>query len=149
MLPRMGAPVGTQSEQLQIDFHQFADDVVLSLVGEVNLITAPALDEELDRAVALICDGRLVIDMAGMEFIGSAGIGPIARALVRAMGRGVSVVVQNPRQEDRRLFDHLEMPVWDVEVRAPQRQTMPLTRDRSPCEPHPAGSASSGPMWPN
>ncbi len=56
---------------------------VLTLAGEIDVATAPRLR---DRLVQLITDGppRLVVDMSGLSFIDSMGLGALVSGLKRA-----------------------------------------------------------------
>jgi anti-sigma B factor antagonist len=56
---------------------------VLRLAGEVDVATAPRLR---DRLVQLINEGppRLVVDMSGLSFIDSMGLGALVSGLKRA-----------------------------------------------------------------
>jgi len=99
--------MGTDGELLEIAIHRFGHDVVLGLKGEVNVTTEPAFERAFERALVL-CDGRIVIDMSGVDSLGSSGIDVLINAAERAKSHGVSVVVQNPRPIDRRLFGILD-----------------------------------------
>ncbi len=56
---------------------------VLHLAGEIDVATAPRLR---DRLVALVTGGnpRLVVDLAGVSFIDSLGLGALVSGLKRA-----------------------------------------------------------------
>lgn len=60
---------------------------VLTLHGEIDLLTAPALSERLD---ALTARPRpdLVLDLRPTEFIDCAGLGVLCRARNRVLARG-------------------------------------------------------------
>lgn len=55
-----------------------ADESILELSGEVDMSNAHQLEEALATALEAT-DGRLVVDLAGLEFIDSTGL----RSLVR------------------------------------------------------------------
>jgi len=72
---------------------------VVAVAGEIDVYTAPRLREEL---VALIDGGRhrVVVDMAGVEFLDSTGLGVLVGALkrVRAFDDGaLGLVCQDDR----------------------------------------------------
>ncbi len=56
---------------------------VLTLAGEVDVASAPRLR---DRLVQLVTDGppRVVVDMSGLSFIDSMGLGALVSGLKRA-----------------------------------------------------------------
>lgn len=71
---------------------------VVSVLGEVDVATAPALREALDAAV----DGGsdpLVVDLSAVTFIDSTGLGVLIGARKRCIdaGRELRVVVSEPR----------------------------------------------------
>jgi anti-sigma B factor antagonist len=59
-----------------------AETTVVAVAGEIDVYTAPRLREEL---VALIDGGRhrVVVDMQGVEFLDSTGLGVLVGALKR------------------------------------------------------------------
>ena len=69
--------------ELEIKDEQIDGGSVLTLNGEVDVYTAPALKEQM---VAAIEGGRvnLVVDMDGVSFIDSSGLGVLVGALRRA-----------------------------------------------------------------
>lgn len=71
-----------------------ADDevVCLSLAGDLDLSTVPALQEALDAAEAL-APVDLVLDLAGLSFLDSSGLHCIVRAHERAQKEGRRVVL--------------------------------------------------------
>jgi anti-anti-sigma factor len=140
--------VGTESELLQIALHKFGPDVVLGLKGELSATTDPAFERAFQRALVL-CNGRIVIDLTGLEVLGSSGIDVLISAAERAKSRDVSVVVQSPRPIDPRLFDILELAI----VETPPLPTAPRTISpawersawqRALWEPHGAALFRSG-----
>ena len=126
--------MGTQGELFQVALHQFGPDLVLSLSGEVTFARGPALQHEFDRALGLAGEGHLVIDMAGIEFLGSRGLDVVIRAAARAKIEGVTVLVQDPPQMYRGLFDILELSVVDSPVPLGARQAVPALMGRPPWE---------------
>ena len=94
----------------------------VALVGELDIATAPKLDEEVRRLEA---EGRElnVIDLRGLEFMDSSGLRALLAADARARERGARVVIV--RGDDRiqkvlritRLDERLEI-VDDAETLA-------------------------------
>lgn len=60
--------------------------VVLTVLGEIDLLTVPGLEKAIAEHVAAApC---LVIDLSGVTFFGSVGVAAIVRAMTLAEDRG-------------------------------------------------------------
>ncbi|MDQ3823215.1 MAG: STAS domain-containing protein [Actinomycetota bacterium] len=75
-----------------------ADSYVLALSGELDIGTSDRFEQELD---ALLDAGarQLVVDLLGITFLGSVGLGLLTRAAkrTRAIGGECVVVSDDPR----------------------------------------------------
>jgi anti-sigma B factor antagonist len=61
------------------------DDVlVVRVAGEVDLRTAPQLQEALDETLERMTGGRVVVDLTGVSFFGSPGLAVLADAAAQA-----------------------------------------------------------------
>ena len=58
--------------------------LVVTLRGELDLASAPGLDAQLRRAVALRAPHRLILDLSGLRFLGLQGIAVFERIRRRA-----------------------------------------------------------------
>ena len=76
---------------------------VVSVTGELELATAPRLRQQV---VSLAGGGclRLVLDLSGVDFIDSVGLGVVVAALRRTRGRGGDLRVVAPQERVRSLF---------------------------------------------
>jgi anti-sigma B factor antagonist len=73
----------------------------LELHGELDIGTAPALDEAVDEALDAGCD-EVVLDLAGTTFMDSMGLGALIRAARTVDARrGRMAVVSPPGSEAR------------------------------------------------
>lgn len=75
----------------------------VSLAGRLDT----ASYAELDRQLAPLLGDRpsLVLDLAGLEYISSAGIRSIFRARKALSARGGKVVIVNPQPQIQKVFD--------------------------------------------
>jgi anti-sigma B factor antagonist len=75
----------------------------LHVVGEIDLATAPALEQ----AVADAADGaeQVAVDLGGVRFIDSTGLRVLLSSQQRADADGVEVRVVEASEVARRLFD--------------------------------------------
>jgi anti-sigma B factor antagonist len=73
--------------ELSIEARAMGDRTVLTVRGELDLYTAPALR---DRVLAAAAEGqrRLVIDLSGVPFMDSSGLGVIVACLKRLRESG-------------------------------------------------------------
>ena len=90
--------------ELRTEVSKVAGWTVVSIYGELDVATAPALREKL---IALVGDGttQMVLDLEGVDFLDSTGLGTIISALkrVRTHGGDMRLVCTQPRI--RRLFE--------------------------------------------
>ena len=89
-----------------LQVHQEEGWVVLAVVGEVDLASAPKVRQAVIDAVA-VADGppSVVLDLGSVDFIDSSGLGVVLGALkrVRTAGGRLRVVVREPQV--RRVFE--------------------------------------------
>jgi anti-anti-sigma factor len=89
--------MGWQSEfraEVRDNNHDGRSSVVV-VVGELDVVSAPTFDLALEMAAA---DGpQIVVDMAGVTFFGSAGVGSLVRAANRVENKeGGRLSLRNP-----------------------------------------------------
>ncbi|HLH29410.1 MAG TPA: STAS domain-containing protein [Acidimicrobiales bacterium] len=73
---------------------------VLRIEGEVDLDSAEELGQALER-----CNGNVILDLAGVSFMDSSGLGTLIRARNRLAAEGGSLSVQAVAPNVRRLFE--------------------------------------------
>jgi anti-sigma B factor antagonist len=72
--------------------------------GEVDVATAPALRDELYRLIER-GSSTIVVDLAGMDFIDSTGLGVFVGALKRAREGGGAIELRGLQPSARKVFD--------------------------------------------
>lgn len=86
---------------LQVDLTVDAPDrATLTLWGEVDLATQAVFVDALEQAIGGGAT-TIVLDVAGVPFLDSSGLGAIVDAVVA----GVRIVVRNPQRVVRRVFE--------------------------------------------
>ena len=82
---------------------------VVSVTGEIDSFTSPALEQELEWVLG---DGanNAVVDLVGVDFIDSTALRVLLKALPRFSQRGGSLVLVS---EDRRVLRTLEITGLD------------------------------------
>lgn len=77
---------------------------VVAVTGEVDVATAPRLRQEL---VALSSQGRhlLVVDLGGVDFLDSTGLGVILGALKRVKAAGGDIAIARAEPQVAKVFE--------------------------------------------
>jgi anti-sigma B factor antagonist len=79
--------------ELSLVTRAVVDHVVLEVGGEVDVYTAPRLRE---RLIELVADGarKVIVDLGGVDFLDSTGLGVLVGALkrLRAVGGSFALV---------------------------------------------------------
>jgi anti-anti-sigma factor len=95
------------SEVVESSFHvqvQSADQAAVIVVsGELDLASAPALEEELDRAVTNGAD-LVIVDLRELEFIDSTGLGLLIKANRKAEEAGRRFAIVRGQSQVQRLL---------------------------------------------
>ena len=77
--------------ELSITVHRTADEVVLRLVGEIDMLTAAQLSSAVNEVLA-DPPSRIVLDLAGVTFCDSQGLGTLV-VLSRKASHAQSLLV--------------------------------------------------------
>lgn len=78
--------------ELTLSTREVGDKSVVEAAGEVDVYTAPQLDEELTRIVE---SGTyaLVVDLTNVDFLDSTGLGVLVKTLKRVREHGGSLAI--------------------------------------------------------
>jgi anti-sigma B factor antagonist len=90
---------------IQLEVRGQPTQPVLRIVGEIDVATAPVVRKEL---AALVNDGaqRIILDLDGVAFIDSSGLGVLVGALRRLRDeRGGRVTVDGVQDGVRKVFE--------------------------------------------
>ena len=89
-----------------VDITSDGGDVIVTVRGELDVLTAPFLWEQMEPALAGLT-GKLVFEFAELAFIDSMGLGVIVRAHSRLRGEepGRQIVVRNLNAHARKVFE--------------------------------------------
>lgn len=98
--------------------HAFVgDDAVITASGDLDLASVPTLEASLASAFASDADlERIVVDMAGVEFVDSSGLTALIKANRRAKEEGLGFVLRAPSARVVRTLELTQLQaVLDVE----------------------------------
>ena len=89
-------PTGGQVAPFDVEISTEGSETVVRVVGEVDTATAPELRKSLE---GLLNDGvtDIVVDLVGVPFMDSTGLGSLAHAHFRASGAGGGILLRSPQ----------------------------------------------------
>lgn len=102
---------------LKVETRHEGDVAVVAATGEVDVFTAPGLDSEI---TALLEQGtsRLVVDLTGVSFLDSTGLGVLVKGLKTARDAGGSMQLVVTSDRIRKIFDitglDASLPLFDT-----------------------------------
>jgi anti-sigma B factor antagonist len=91
---------------LDADVADGADGPVVRLAGEVDVANVSELDDALRNAEQRMpAHGLMAVDLKGLSFIDSAGLGALVRLHNRLEDSSCHLVLRNPPAHIRRVLD--------------------------------------------
>ncbi|OLR94695.1 hypothetical protein BJP25_10270 [Actinokineospora bangkokensis] len=78
---------------------------MVAVTGEVDLATAPQLEQELADALATPGATGVRVDLSGVEFMDSAGLRVLVAALKSAEDAGLTLTLAAPHERVRRIIE--------------------------------------------
>lgn len=98
--------------------HEFSapDRVVVHVGGRLDAMTFSELDEAMLALLPRLGDGgTVVVDLAGLEYVSSAGLRSFARIRKSMRARNGHTLLLNPQPQVRKVFDIVKaVPVNEV-----------------------------------
>jgi anti-sigma B factor antagonist len=79
--------------------------VVIAVAGDLDIATADQLFRESQDALRTGAGARLVLDLSGVAFLDSSGIGTLVELRNVANDSGGSLVLRRPSERTRRLLE--------------------------------------------
>ncbi|MBV9805312.1 MAG: STAS domain-containing protein [Solirubrobacterales bacterium] len=101
------------STELSINRSDDDRGVVLALSGELDVVSAPQLEQCLKEVLAQP-DARVLLDLNGLRFVDSAGVSVLIKAKKDAEASGRAVVLRRPTEQLHRVFSLLGLADWLV-----------------------------------
>lgn len=103
---------------METQLRTYEDDgaQIVEISGEVELHSAARVREEL-RLACETKNARCIVDMTGVPFIDSTGVGVLVGALKLSRQQGGSFAIANPQARVRRVFEITglmgALPIYD------------------------------------
>ena len=93
--------------RLSITSDASAEDATLVLTGDIDLLTAPDLRDEVLAAAER--SDTVILDLEQVQFMDSPGLGILVYADKVLRERGSHLVLRSPRGDVRLLFDTVQL----------------------------------------
>jgi len=101
--------------------------VVVALRGELDLVDAAAVAAALEAVAA--CEPRIIVDLAGLEFIDASGIAALSRGRRHARDAGGDLLLAAPQVLVRRVL----AIIWEVDSFAVHASVAKAAADAGAC----------------
>ena len=100
------------AQTFDIDVTTQDGTVVARLAGELDLVSSTGVVESLTGALASTGVRRLVVDMSGVTFCDSSGLGALLDVRRAAVDHGVPMVLRDVTRQVARLLDLADVDGW-------------------------------------
>ena len=90
---------------LFIDFKENSNRVVCVVKGDIDAYHSADLKKSIKEKLASMTQGRLVIDMSGVSYVDSAGLGTIVAILKECRLLGKHLVLASLKSNVKRIFE--------------------------------------------
>ena len=97
------APSAKADGSFSISSRRLEDGILVALAGDVDLATAPVVDDELRRAEE--SESLILLDLGAVSFMDSTGLRTVISADQRLRERGGSLRILHVPSQVTRLFD--------------------------------------------
>lgn len=88
----------------RVETHTTGRAITLAAIGELDLVSSPALQEELDRAIGSDIE-VIVLDLRRLSFMDSSGLHVLVRGQQRAREAGRRFFLTRGSEQVQRLLD--------------------------------------------
>jgi anti-sigma B factor antagonist len=111
--PRDGIVITIQAvaTELSINRRDEARGVVLALSGELDVVSAPELEQHLNEALAEP-HARVTLDLSELAFVDSAGVSVLIKAKQDAESNGRTLVLGRATEQVHRVFALVGLADW-------------------------------------
>lgn len=93
---------------LPFEVNKTATETKLTIRGSLDINTAPALNEEIDKIIAGK-PAKVEVDLAPLDLIDSSGVAALVKLYKGVRGSGGNVLIRNARDQPLAIFKLLRM----------------------------------------
>ncbi|SFF94264.1 anti-anti-sigma regulatory factor, SpoIIAA [Desulfotomaculum arcticum] len=79
--------------------------LLVAVFGEIDISITDSLREDVDRALDNYGSGQLVIDLSGVDFIDSSGLGVILGRYKKVAGKGGKVFLAGAKPQVKKVLE--------------------------------------------
>ena len=97
--------------ELSINRRDEAGGVLLALSGELDVVSAPGLEQHLNEALSKP-DAHVTLDLSDLQFVDSAGVSVLIKAKQDAESSGRTLVLARPTEQVHRVFALVGLADW-------------------------------------
>ena len=90
------------------EVHRTADGTTLMVRGSLDINSAPALSEEIDKIVATR-PGKVVVDLSQLDLIDSSGVAALVKLYKGVRNTGGALAITGARDQPLAIFKLLRM----------------------------------------
>jgi anti-sigma B factor antagonist len=108
---RLVTTIQRVATELSINRRDEAGGVLLALSGELDVVSAPALEQRLREALAEP-GAHVTLDLSALEFVDSAGVSVLIKAKQEAESRGRTLVLARATEQVHRVFALVGLADW-------------------------------------
>src|SRR5688500_8240430 len=96
---------GGQAARFGVSVEEVGGRPRFSVRGEVDVYTSPELKQAFDQVLGEAFTGTVEVDLSGLDFIDSTGLGVLVGALKRARAGGGEIVLCSPQPSIVKVFE--------------------------------------------
>jgi anti-sigma B factor antagonist len=90
------------------EVHNTADDITLTVRGSLDINSAPALAEEIDKIIATH-PAKVIVDLAMLDLIDSSGVAALVKLYKGVRNNGGAMTISGARDQPLAIFKLLRM----------------------------------------
>lgn len=87
-----------------LDMSEKGDELLVRISGEIDHHSAVYVRGEIDKKIAELCPKRTVIELSGIDFMDSSGLGLIMGRVQKMRAVGGELILRDPNERVIKIF---------------------------------------------